>query len=249
MHPILFYIGPVAIYTYGVFIFLGVFFGYHVVQAEAKRVGFNSDVISDIIFWVTVISFLGARIVYLIIEYKNFFASPLALIFSRSGFVFYGGVIFGFPTLYFLSKKYNIKFFSLLDVFTLGLIIGHAIGRLGCFFYGCCYGRPTNSFIGVLFPPGSPAGIFATKVIPVQLIESFFLFNLFFLLYFIFRKNSFSGKIFISYLFIYGIFRFIIEFFRDDPRGAIFIFSSSQFISILLVICAIFLHHKLSNKK
>jgi phosphatidylglycerol:prolipoprotein diacylglycerol transferase len=122
-----------------------------------------------------------------------------------------------------------------------GIPLAHAFGRIGCFSYGCCYGRPTNSWIGILFPPDSPAGILGTKVIPTQLVEASFLFVLFFILKFLNTHKKFNGQIISVYLISYGIFRFVIEFFRADPRGNVFFLSISQFISIILIGLGIFL--------
>jgi phosphatidylglycerol:prolipoprotein diacylglycerol transferase len=158
----------------------------------------------------------------------------------RSGFVFYGGVICGIAALYLLSKKYKIKFALLADIIAIGVPLGHAFGRLGCFFYGCCYGRPSESFMGVLFPPDSPAGYLGAKVIPTQLISSFFLFLLFFLLLAFRKRKKFDGQIVLVYLILYSIFRFIIEFFRGDPRGSILFLSTSQLISLILIAISIF---------
>ncbi|OQX88164.1 MAG: hypothetical protein B6D55_01260 [Candidatus Omnitrophica bacterium 4484_70.2] len=125
--------------------------------------------------------------------------------------------------------------------------LGHSLGRWGCFFNGCCYGKPTTSWIGVKFPPDSPAGILGEKVIPTQLISLFFLLVIFFILLNLRKRKKFKGEIFLSYLILYGIFRFIIEFFRGDPRGYIFIFSTSQFISLIVVAIGISMWKKVKG--
>ncbi len=241
MHPILFKLGPVTIYTYGFFVFLGVVLGYFICSREAKRQGIDSKVFSDIIFWVIISAFLGAKLLYLLIEMKYFLIEPLAMI--RSGFVFYGGVITGICAIYILSRKYNIYFLNLADIIVLGVPLAHALGRVGCFFYGCCYGKPTSSWIGIQFPLGSPAGELCTRVIPTQLISAFFLLVLFLIILAISRKKIFSGQVSSCYLIFYGVFRFTIEFFRGDPRGYILYFSTSQIISFILVLLGIILFY------
>ncbi|UCD15266.1 MAG: prolipoprotein diacylglyceryl transferase [Candidatus Omnitrophota bacterium] len=248
MYPVLIKLGPVTIYTYGIFVFLGLLLGYFVSLREAKRLGIDCTKFTDIIFWTAVIALIGARIFYVIMEYKWFIQRPLEIILSRSGFVFYGGVIFGFIPLYFLTKKYKIDSLKMLDSLGLGLPLGHSLGRLGCFFYGCCYGKPTDSVWGVLFPLNSPAGMLAEKVIPTQLISSFFLFLIFIVLLFIRKYKKFRGQIFLYYLVLYGIFRFIIEFFRGDERGQILFFTTAQIISIILVGMGCFLFFKWRKK-
>jgi len=241
MHPILFKIGPLTIYTYGLFIFLGIVLGYLVCVKEAKRKQISKDAFSNIFFWTAVFAFIGARLLYVVVEFNQFLEAPVSVLFGRSGFVFYGGVLSGFVTLIILTRKYNIKFAKFGDVIALGIPLGHAFGRMGCFFYGCCYGRPTDSWFGVLFPIESPAGILGTKVIPTQLISAFFLLLLFVFLMIYRRRSKFEGQVGIFYLLLYGVFRFIIEFFRADPRGSLGPFSTSQIISLFLIAIGIFL--------
>ena len=231
MHPILFTIGPLTIYTYGFFVFLGVLCGYLVSSSLAKKDGIESNIFSNIIFWVIVFSFLGAKLLYLLIEWRYFLSQPLASL--RSGFVFYGGIVSGLAALYFLIRKYKIAFLKLADILAIGVTLGHAFGRLGCFTYGCCFGRPEQGWLGLLFPLDSPAGYSGLKVIPTQLIEAGFLVLLFFLLLRLRNRKRFSGQVFLSYLIIYGVFRFMIEFLRGDFRGSLFFLSTSQLISLV----------------
>ena len=241
MYPVLFRIGPITIYTYGFLVFLGVLFGYLVCRHQARKDGFKDSLVADFFFWTVVSGFIGARIVYVLVEFKYFLYDPMAVLFGRSGFVFYGGVIFGFSALYILSKRNHLSFPKVMDIAALGIPLAHAFGRLGCFFYGCCYGIKTHSHIGILFPLNSPAGVSGIKVIPTQLISAGFLFLLFIALMVLRKHKKFEGYIFLIYLNFYSIFRFFIEFYRGDPRGQLLIFSTSQWISIGLFITSIVL--------
>ena len=247
MYPILFKIGPVTIYTYGVFVALGVGAGYFVCRGEAKRGGIPEKVFSHIFFWALVFGFLGARIAYVLIEWKQFLNNPFRIAFGRSGFIFYGAAL-GVLTLFVLTKKYKINFLKSADIAALGIPLGHALGRIGCFFYGCCYGKPTASKLGILFPPESPAGFLRVKVIPTQLISVVFLLLIFCILLFLRKRKKFNGQILLSYTFLYGIFRFIIEFYRGDPRGEVFFLSTSGFISLLSVMLSIFFYFLLKRR-
>ncbi|MCF7875027.1 MAG: prolipoprotein diacylglyceryl transferase [Candidatus Omnitrophica bacterium] len=249
MHPILFKIGPVTIYTYGFFIFLGVLFGYLVSQKRAKESGIDKQQFSNIFFQTLIAGFIGARIVYIIINWQYFLNEPLNIIFSRSGFVFYGGIIFGILSVFILSKKHKINFLKITDIFALAIPLAHGFGRIGCFFYGCCYGLPAQSFLGIKFPPNSPAGSWGAKVIPTQIISAVFLFILFIFLFKIRNKAKSPGKLTGYYLLIYGVFRFIIEFFRGDPRGFFLIFSTSQWLSLLLIFLASIILNKKNRQK
>ncbi len=243
MHPILFQLGPITIYTYGAFVFLGVLVGYLVCTRYASQSGLDDKVFSNIFFWTIISSFLGAKILYIILNIDYFMKEPSNVL--RSGFVFYGGVIGGSFALFLLAKRYNISLIKLADIFCLGIPLGHALGRVGCFFYGCCYGKPSDCFFCLLFPPNSPAGTLGVKLIPTQLISAFFLFMIFLLFVVIKRRKKFEGQIFTSYFVVYGIFRFIIEFFRADPRGMFLSLFTSQIISIFLVIAGITLFLRL----
>jgi phosphatidylglycerol:prolipoprotein diacylglycerol transferase len=247
MCPILFNIGSFTIYTYGVLVFMGVMAGYLFAMREAKKCRLDTKLFSDILFWSIIGAFIGARVLYLIVEWDMFIEEPVAMLFSRAGFVFYGGVIGGLIVLYFLTRKYRVNFLEYVDIIALTIPLGHFFGRLGCFFYGCCYGLHTDSWIGIEFPHDSPAGIIGGKVIPTQLISAFFLLIIFSLLLFIRRRQRFRGQILLSYFILYGTFRFIIEFFRGDPRGFLGIFSTSQIIALLLVGIGVFSWCRLSR--
>jgi phosphatidylglycerol:prolipoprotein diacylglycerol transferase len=248
MYPVLFKIGPITIYTYGVLVFLGILVGYIFVLREAKRAGIDGKIFSDIIFWSIVFGFLGARVFYILVEFKQFIRHPISIGLGRGGFVFYGGIIFGILSFYLLTKKHNLDFLKLADITALSLPLAHAIGRLGCFFYGCCYGRSTSSWLGIKFPPNSLAGLLGEKVIPTQLISSFFLLVIFFILLTI-RRQAFRGRIVFSYFILYGIFRFIIEFFRGDPRGFVGMLSFSQIMALIMACIGLFFYSRYKFKR
>ncbi|MCM8823629.1 MAG: prolipoprotein diacylglyceryl transferase [Candidatus Omnitrophica bacterium] len=247
MHPVLFKVGPITIYTYGVLVFLGVIITYWLCLREAGKEKINKEVFSNIFFWTIIFGFLGARLLYIILEWRLFLEEPLSFIFGRSGFVFYGGLISGIFGLWLLVKKFKLPFLKIADILVLYLPLGHFFGRLGCFSYGCCYGKPTNSWIGIKFLPNSPAGLLGTKVIPTQLIEAFFLLIIFFILQYSKKKKNFPGKITIIYLTLYSIFRFFIEFFRGDYRGGIGILSTSQIISIITLITVFIILYQINT--
>jgi len=238
--PELFKLGPVTIYTYGAFVFLGVIASYLVCKNQADKEGISRKIFSHIFFWALVWGFLGARVGYILVEWEWFLSNPLRVILSRSGFVFYGGVISAILTLLILAKKYKINLLKAVDIGALGIPIGHALGRIGCNCYGCCYGKPTNSSSGILFPRESPAGLSGMKIIPTQMISAFFLLLIFILLLIFKKYRKFDGQIMLSYGICYGIFRFIIEFYRGDPRGEIFSLSTSQFAALAVIIISIF---------
>lgn len=233
MFPVLFKIGPVTIYTYGVMVFLAITAGYFFSSRQAVKAGLDKKVFADILFFSIIFGFIGARVFYILVELERFMRDPVNIGFGRAGFVFFGGIISGLAAAYLLTKKYRVDFLSFAEPVIIGVPLAHAIGRIGCFCYGCCYGRPTDSWIGVKFPPASPAGVMGARLIPVQLISSFFLLLIFLAL--ILLRGPLSrvkGGLLASYFLLYGFFRFNIEFFRGDPRGYLGILSVSQVLAM-----------------
>jgi phosphatidylglycerol:prolipoprotein diacylglycerol transferase len=242
MHPVLFQIGPLTVYTYGVFVFLGIVSGYLFALRQAKWYSLSSEKISDLIFWSLVAGFVSARLLYTVINWRDFLNDPLSFVFSGSGFIFYGGLLGGIAAALFFVKTKSLPLYTTLDLIAPSLALGHSLGRIGCFFYGCCYGRPTDSFIGMIFPHAF--GVASSQpVIPTQLISSFFLLAIFAVLLLIRDRRRFPGQVFLSYILLYSLFRFAIEFYRGDPRGFWLFFSTSQWISLgfLFWVCVLWL--------
>ena len=162
---------------------------------------------------------------------------------KSTGATFYGGLIggaglflalyFGLGKLFFKNKEHISGFFDIANIAAAAIAAAHGFGRIGCFMAGCCYGRPTEAWYGVYF---SSYGI---KAVPVQLFEAIFLFALFgFFWYRIVKRKSCNLPL---YMMLYGIWRFVIEFFRSDDRGATIVkfLSPSQLIAILMVVGAV----------
>ena len=248
MHPVLLEIGPVTIYTYGLFVFLGIVCGYLFAIKESKRYSLSSEKISDLIFWSLVAGFAASRLLYIVINWSDFLSDPLSFVFSGSGFVFYGGLLGGILAVLFFIKKKKLPLYTTLDLIAPSLALGHSFGRIGCFFYGCCYGKPTDLFFGVIFPYGSGAASFQA-VIPTQIISSFFLLLIFVILLAVRDRRKFAGQVFLSYILLYSLFRLIIEFYRGDPRGFFLFFSTSQWMSAGFLVWACLFWFKLAKKK
>lgn len=248
MHPVLFKIGPVTIYTYGSMVALGFLVGMYLAIKQAKREKLSSAKLMDLSVWIIISGFAGAKIGYIFIEWNYFLLHPLRVVFDRGGFVFYGGFIGAFLIAIWYIKRNKLDLWQIADIFAPSIAIAHSIARLGCFFYGCCFGRPTDSWIGITFPPESPAGLLGVPVIPTQLISSFVLFIIFCILIIVRRHRKFKGEIFWLYVLLYAVARFIIEFFRGDRWGLVGILSSTQFISIFMVILSVFMLIRLKSQ-
>jgi phosphatidylglycerol:prolipoprotein diacylglycerol transferase len=183
----------------------------------------------------------GSALFEIIFQHKDLSINNL----FRTGLTFYGGLIISVFTIVIYSLIFKIKTYYLFNFYALPLTIGHAIGRLGCFFAGCCFGSPTNCLIGVRFPIDSVPYLHYHEIIkihPTQLYESFGLLIIFLILRFVDLNKRLA-----IYLLSYSTLRFIIELFRSDSRGSIMdltIFSPAQIISLVLFIFGLIMMKK-----
>ena len=175
----------------------------------------------------------------MIVEFPAFIKDPLSVLGSE-GFVVYGGIILGVLADIIYCKVKGLVFLEYFDLCAPSISLAQGFGRIGCFLAGCCYGRETQSFLGVVFPANSmaPAGV---KVLPTQLFSSAgdFLITAILLLYY--KKIKHTGDGGALYMILYGVGRFLMEFLRADDRGNIGMLSTSQMISIVIVAGAVVL--------
>ena len=206
---------------------------------RAKKNGLSEDAVIDIAIWGLLAGFLGAKLLYVIVEWKRFLADPLSVLGSE-GFVVYGGIIAGVLAAIIYCKRKKLVFLEYFDLCSASIALAQGFGRIGCFLAGCCYGRETTSSLGVVFPEGSlaPAGV---KVLPTQLFSSAGDFGIMFVLLWHYHHRKKVGDTGFLYMLLYGIGRFGIEFLRNDNRGEVGIFSTSQFISLFIIAAAILL--------
>lgn len=226
-------IGPLSIHGYGLMIGIGVIVALVVAAKRAKKRGLDTDFVYGLGLITLVFGFIGAKLLYCIVEIEAFLNEPMRVL-SGSGFVLYGGIIGGILAAMVYCKYKKVNFFEYFDLAVPSVAIAQGFGRIGCFLAGCCYGRETDSCIGIMFHNSSiaPNGI---KLIPTQVFSSAgnFLIALVLLLYA--RKNRKTGKVGALYLILYSVGRFIIEFFRNDYRGNVGVLSTSQFISLVIL--------------
>ncbi len=241
MHRILFEIGNFKVYSYGFMIALGFVVALLFSVREAKSRGLNISLLQDLFFWIVLIGFFGARIVYILTQWQYFIVHPFELLLSKGGFVFYGGFIFGLIAAMIFLKVKRVAFYPIADIIMPYLALAHAFGRVGCFLNGCCYGVPTQAFYGVRFPADCAAGQIAGRLIPTQLISASALLIIFLVLVAIKKKTNIQGLVFWFYVFLYSLTRFLIEFIRYDYRGNIGIFSISQVFAICFTGISLFM--------
>ena len=228
MHPEIFHIGGFTLYVYGLALALAMAAGVWISARRAVKFGFVADDMFDATMPVVLSGLLGAKILFIAVTWRDYAADPWAILASiRGGFVYYGSLIGGtIGAIAWLKwKKYPILKFG--DAVAPGLALGQAIGRLGCFFNGCCYGGPVSW--GVVFPSlgdGLPRH-------PVQVYESVGTLLLAIGLARMSNKGP-GGRVLGMYLVIYGVMRFFLEILRADDRGPVLFsgLSVSQGISL-----------------
>ncbi len=209
---------------------------------RAKKRGLAVDPLINVALFAIVLGIVGAKLLFILVTYSweeiiDGLRSNGFSFIMNSGLVFYGGLIGGVAGAFIAAAIFKIKLADYCDAIVPTLPLAHAIGRLGCFFSGCCYGAVTDAWYGVCFP-NSVSGLDPTlRVIPTQLIESGANLLVFiFLLWFTRRQRRGYTALFV-YMMIYAAERFLIEFLRgDEIRGIYGLFSTSQWISIALFI-------------
>jgi phosphatidylglycerol:prolipoprotein diacylglycerol transferase len=249
MHPILIHVHGFTLYTYGLFLALGFLAAVWFTNLNARFYDIKSDDISDLFFVILISGIVGGRLLYVFINFEDFRASPLDIFkLWNGGLVFFGGFVSAVAASIITLKIKKLPFLKTADTIAPGVALGHGIGRLGCFFAGCCYGRQCDLPIAVQFSNPDSLAPLHVPLHPTQLYMVFANVLLFFILIFLQRRKRFNGMIFLSYIILYSVFRFVIEFFRGDFRGDFFFefLSVSQGIGILAALVAVIVMVKLA---
>jgi phosphatidylglycerol---prolipoprotein diacylglyceryl transferase len=263
MHPILFeipqfefsswVIGPIPIRVYGLMVGIGFFLGIYLASRRAKKEGVDSDRILDMGVYLLLAGLVGSRLLYILTTLPDFAKNPLeAFAIWRGGLVFYGGVIVALPVGIWYVRKHNLPVWKTADIIAPYAALGHALGRLGCFFAGCCYGAPGSGPLCVTFIDSHSLAPLGVALYATQLMESAGEFLIFVTLIVLREYKKFDGQLFWLYLIFYSILRFVVEFFRgDDVRGVYFggFVSTSQLIAVLLSGAALFMLWRLRIKQ
>lgn len=236
MHPEFLKIGNLTVYSYGVMVALAFIVSLGFASFDSKKFGINPTKITDLWILFLFSGIIGARLFYVASNLDYFFANPLEIVMIyHGGLVFYGGFILAALSGIVFGKINNMPFWKTGDFLAPYFALGHSIGRLGCFFNGCCYGKPTDTFFGVHFP-GVPGDVW-----PTQIIESAALFLIFIVLYVLRKIKHFDGFILLGYFILYSIVRFFIEFLRGDNPEIISRLTSAQLISVAVFFAAFFI--------
>ena len=228
----------VSIKSYGLMIAIGIIVASMLFIYKGKRKNYDEDSLLNLIIFAVIGGVLGGKLLFIITEFKNILSEPNILLNFGYGFVVYGAIAGGALAIYLYCRHKKWNLLEIFDITVPGLAIAQGFGRIGCFLAGCCYGAPTELPIGVVFPENSlaPSGI---HLHPTQIYSSIFDFALGIFLLFYSKKTRKNGRILGMNLIIYSIGRFLVEFLRNDPRGNVGLFSTSQFIAIFTLILGI----------
>lgn len=252
VHPVLFHIGTLSVYSYGVMIALGAIAGVGYMAFQGKRdVGLTFDQANSLFLLIFTAAFIGGKVFLFLEDPSNYWRHP-ARLFQGQGFVFYGSFLFAIPTMFLFFQKNNLNSSKMLDVMAITTCIVHVFGRIGCFLAGCCYGTVTNSVFGVIFSdPACSADPKNAPLHPTQLYEASFIFLLLLLLLVVRRRRRFYGQLFLLYLISYAAGRSVIEVFRGDSvRGFIIDgwCSYAQFVALVIIIVSLYVYSRWSKR-
>lgn len=243
MHPLLFSIGSLPIHTYGFLIAVGFLCAVLVIRKLCMSSGLDVEKTLDFTFWLLLVGFIGARILFIITKWDSFMENPADMYrVWEGGLVFLGGPLACIPFAIWYIKRNQLPLWKTMDVLVPGLTINHMWGRFGCLSAGCCYGKPTGSSYGIkLYSDLVDKDLQGIPLHPTQLYEAGALFILFLGLLWVYKHKKFDGQVVLTYFIAYPIIRSIIEVFRGDLiRGFVIdgILSTSQFLSLLIFLGA-----------
>ena len=251
MHPKLIELGRIdlwghvfhpVLHTYGFLLAVGFLAALKLAAVRGKKIGVEANLMMDLGLYILVAGLVGAKLMLLVIDWQHYQHDPLSLL--RSGGVFYGGLLAAIATSMWFFRKHRLPPWQMADIMAPSVALGHAIGRLGCFSAGCCYGSQTTVPWAVTFTDsyaheivGVPLGV---PLHPTQLYEAAAELVIFVTLLALARKKRFHGQIFWSYVALYAVARFVIEFYRGDPRGFVLdgALSTSQLIGVLMLLAS-----------
>ena len=148
-------VGPITVYTYGVLLAAAYLLGLKFAMIRAKARGLDSVRVLDLGIYIIISALVGAKLLLLITDFRAFRANPAELLtLARSGGVFYGGLILAVTVALIYIRRIGLPLWTTCDVFAPGIALGHVVGRFGCLFAGCCYGKPTTLPWGITFKIG-----------------------------------------------------------------------------------------------
>jgi phosphatidylglycerol---prolipoprotein diacylglyceryl transferase len=254
MIPVLFHIGPLTVYSYGLMMALGFLAADLVISLECKRRGFPSDYASSIVVWAAIVGIACARLLDIFNNFSAYMANPISMIFSGSGFVWYGGMLGGILGVYLVSRYYRLPWLQTADMCAPALAIGQAIGRIGCQLSGDGdWGLPSTLPWAMSYPRAIVgwnsetvlklddhwrlvSGYFpGVRVHPAPVYETLLYLGVFAILWSLRTRVHPAGRLLYLYFMLAGAARFMVEFVRINPR-VFLMFSEAQIIAVGMIL-------------
>ncbi len=257
MHPVLIDLGFWQIPSYGLLLALGVVVALWTAGRRARTRGLEADRVIDLGLWIVIWALLGSKLTLVVIELPRYLSNPhelLALV--RAGGVFLGGFVTGVVAAAVLLRRYELPALLTLDTLAPSVALGQAIGRLGCLAAGCCWGSHCDAPWAITYSNpiaaeklGTPLGIPASPISGLLVLRQPVIFAG---LSWFYRQRPEPGRVFATYLLLYGPARFVLEWTRGDAaRGFVFggALSTSQFISVVMIVAGFGLHLWISRRQ
>jgi phosphatidylglycerol:prolipoprotein diacylglycerol transferase len=250
MHPILIDLGFFALPSYGVLLAIAVLAALWSTKIRAEGAGMDAARVVDFGLWLVIWALFGAKFLLVVVEWKRYLGDPAQLLgLFRAGGVFLGGFLAAIVAAPLMLRRYKLKALPTFDTLAPSLALGQTIGRIGCLLAGCCWGRECTLPWAITYTDpaaaanvGTPLGI---PLHPFPVYAALFNLSVFLVLSRLYSMKLAPGRVFASYLILYGIGRFVLEFTRgDEVRGVYFggFVSTSQLITGALILIGVGLH-------
>jgi phosphatidylglycerol:prolipoprotein diacylglycerol transferase len=241
MHPVLIELGRFSVYSYGFMLALSFFIGILIAGARAERRGISKEIIYDLSIVLILAAVIGSRTLYIITHHDRYDSIIDIIALWQGGATYYGGLVLAVAGACIFLRIKKVPFFRIADICAPSIALGVFITRIGCFLSGCCFGRPTESPLGLVFPPSCPAGHTFTglHLHPTQLYASGAGLVIFITLTLLSRRKTFDGYIFGFFCIMYGAARFSVDFYRYyESYASSFIghMTISQVLSVFLML-------------
>jgi phosphatidylglycerol:prolipoprotein diacylglycerol transferase len=247
MFPNLFSIGPVTLHTYGLFVALGFTAGLLVTLRLGRAYALSTHQVMDMAFVSIVWGVIGARLLYVLINFPHYREHPLEVLkVWEGGLVFSGGIVAVLLSMLWYCRRHRLSFWMLGDLCAPGVSLGQAIGRIGCFMAGCCYGKPTDGFCSVQFTHPDSLAPLNLPLHPTQVYDALIGLSIFAVLMLLHARKKYPGQMTLWFLILHSTGRLLVEKFRADPRGWIpgTDMSVTQLVAVIVLlasVCTLFL--------
>jgi phosphatidylglycerol:prolipoprotein diacylglycerol transferase len=241
LHPVLFHIGPVKVFTYGVMVMLGFLAAVGYAVRSARRYGISADTVYDVAFWGFLFGMVFARLVFVALNPSGYETWKDVYAIWQGGLSFHGGLAGGVLGGLLCSRMRKLPVARLMDIAAPAIAVAYGIGRIGCLLNGCCYGHACDLPWAMRFPDLIKAGALTPPSHPTQIYSALAGFLMFGLLVWLDRRPHTPGRTFAWFVSFYAVYRFIVEFFRVGATAQVTAggLTQAQWASVVMFIGAV----------